>query len=257
MHIADVKEGYWTALYAGDTTLVIEFDNIIKRSVVEKVNALNERILAAITAGNLRGVLETVPTFRSLALVYDPLTITPSALLDAIRTLDTDTSDTNQTSASRRRHWQLPVLYGGEQGPDLADVAQRTGLSTDEVIQLHSQDEVTAYMLGFLPGYAFLGDTPKTLHLPRRTEPRLRVPAGSVAIAMQLTGVYPWESPGGWHIIGNCPIPMFDASVSPPALLRAGDKVSFNQIDRVEFDTLLQASSDGNIERSRWMTSRL
>jgi KipI family sensor histidine kinase inhibitor len=93
-------------------------------------------------------------------------------------------------------------------------------------------------MLGFLPGFAFMGDTPPELHLPRRSEPRLRVPAGSVAIAMQLTGVYPWDSPGGWHILGQCPIPLFDASADPPALLKAGDTVRFRGINDPEFDAI-------------------
>jgi len=107
-------------------------------------------------------------------------------------------------------------------------------------------------MLGFLPGYAFLGDTPSALHLPRRTEPRLRVPAGSVAIAMQLTGVYPWESPGGWHILGNCPVPMFDSQLSPPSVLRAGDRVSFRRIDKTEFDALKNEPDIQQQDRSRW-----
>ncbi len=144
------------------------------------------------------------------------------------------------------------MLYGTEHGPDLESVASLTGMDVDTVVDLHASCTFSAYMLGFLPGYAFLGDTPKPLHLPRRSEPRLRVPAGSVAIAMQLTGIYPWESPGGWHILGNCPVPMFDAQASPPALLKAGDKISFNRIDRQTFDELKLELAEPNPDRSRW-----
>lgn len=242
----------WQALFAGDTTLVLEFGQRIDREIVDRVKSINALIQSSITAGDLIGVLETVPTFRSLAIVYDPCIIHPSALLERIRQLETQNS-VSQHDTQDTRHWNLPVLYGTEHGPDLASVASLTGLSVDTVIDLHVNCTFSAYMLGFLPGYAFLGDTPAPLHLPRRSEPRLRVPAGSVAIAMQLTGIYPWESPAGWHILGNCPVPMFDAQASPPALLKAGDKISFTRIDEPTFDQLQQELATPNADRDRWL----
>ena len=130
------------------------------------------------------------------------------------------------------------MRYGGAHGPDLDDVAGRANLSADEVVRRHAGTEVGVYMLGFLPGYAFLGDTDPALHLPRRSEPRTRVPAGSVAIATTLTGIYPVDSPGGWHLVGHCPVPMFDVAASPPALLAPGDRVRFRPIDDAEHAAL-------------------
>ena len=242
----------WTAHYAGDIALIIEFGESIDRQIVDQVNALDALIQSAISAETIKGITETVPTFRSLSIIYDSGTVHPDELIEQLRSLESDGCKSRDTSASQARHWRLPVLYGTEHGPDLADVSQLTGLGTEAIIELHANSELAAYMLGFLPGYAFLGDTPESLHLPRRKEPRLRVPAGSVAIAMQLTGIYPWDSPGGWHILGNCPVPMFDANISPPALLTAGDTVSFTRIDEAEFRDLKSELASSSIDRRRW-----
>ena len=247
----------WTAIYAGDTALILQFGNTIDRAIVDKVNSLDTLIHAAMLTGNLVGVLETVPTFRSLAVVYDPCVLPPEELLDKIRMLEKEPAGSVKETLQPPRHWQLPVLYGTAHGPDLESVAEMTGLHQEEVISLHSDCSFTVYMLGFLPGYAFLGDTPDALYLPRRSEPRLRVPAGSVAIAMQLTGIYPWESPGGWHILGNCPVPMFNARQSPPALLKAGDKISFTRIDQQEYDLLQNELKASDSDSSRWAVSDL
>ncbi|MFK7860321.1 MAG: 5-oxoprolinase subunit PxpB [Granulosicoccus sp.] len=247
----------WTALYAGDSGLVLQFGDKIDRSIVDQVATLETLILTAMHQGTLDGVLETVPTFRSLAVFYDPCVVHPGQLLDKLRRLEAESENkTDKDLLQQPRHWQLPVLYGTEHGPDLASVSELTGLTPDNVIELHAGCTFTVYMLGFLPGYAFLGDTPEPLHLPRRSEPRLRVPAGSVAIAMQLTGIYPWESPGGWHIIGNCPVPMFNARQDPPALLKAGDKISFSQIDQQQFDLLSKELQQPDPDRTRWSVKR-
>ena len=241
----------WTAHYAGDTALVIEFGESIERQIVDRVNALDALIQSAVSAETILGITETVPTFRSLSIIYDSGVVHPDELIEQLHSLESDGIEGN-TESSPARHWRLPVLYGTEQGPDLADVSRLTGLGSEAIIDLHVNSELVAYMLGFLPGYAFLGDTPDALHLPRRTEPRLRVPAGSVAIAMQLTGIYPWDSPGGWHILGNCPVPMFNASISPPALLTAGDTVSFTRIDEAEFRDLKFELASSTVDRHRW-----
>ena len=241
----------WTAHYAGDSALVIEFGKSIERQIVDQVNALDALIQSAISADTIHGITETVPTFRSLSIIYDSGIVHPDELIQQLRTLASDGIAGN-TGSSAARQWRLPVLYGTEQGPDLAEVSRLTGLGSEEIIELHVNSKLVAYMLGFLPGYAFLGDTPDALHLPRRTEPRLQVPAGSVAIAMQLTGIYPWDSPGGWHILGNCPVPMFDASMSPPALLTAGDTVSFMRIDEAEFRDLKSELASSSVDRRRW-----
>ena len=155
-----------------------------------------------------------------------------------------------QQSGNDGRRFIIPVHYGQESGPDLSEVASLTGLDEQRVIDLHEQTEFSVYMLGFLPGFAFLGDTPKELHLPRRTEPRVRVPAGSVAIAMQLTGVYPWDSPGGWHILGKCPVPLFDAHHDQPVLFKAGDTIKFKAIGLEEFESITEQKNRGLFDRT-------
>ena len=253
----------WVALFAGDTALIVEFGQRIDKDVVDKVNALDALIGEAVRDRTLSGVLETVPTFRSLAIVYDPEVVHPEKLVSQLNELQALCTQA-QPTPSAARHWQLPVLYNDEHGPDLNSVATLTGLSKEAVIDMHVNCTFSAYMLGFLPGYAFLGDTPEPLHLKRREQPRLRVPAGSVAIAMQLTGIYPWESPGGWHILGNCPVPMFNAQQDPPALLKAGDQISFTRVDEAEFSCLreeLRGSQSGEKltdspdDRQRWLAT--
>lgn len=242
----------WKALPAGDRVLILEFGQTIEREIVDKVVALNILIHEAMRSGKLDGLLETIPTFRSLALVFDPLLTRHSELSERIRTLQTEPSATSTTVS---RHWRIPVHYGGQSGPDLDSVVNLTGLSPDKVISLHQEVQFKVYMLGFLPGFAFMGDTPKALHLPRRTEPRLRVPAGSVAIANQLTGVYPWESPGGWHILGNSPISLFDGRLDPPALFRTGDTVSFHSIDADQWQSIASDVEHGRFDRSALLQS--
>lgn len=236
----------WTCHPAGDRTLVFEFGQVIDSAIVDQVVALDWKIRAAVDSGRLTGVRETIPTFRSLAVIYDPLQVTPDALVSQVRSLDTETAATETILA---RQWLIPVHYGGSHGPDLHSVAKLTGLDEQEVVQYHLRNPFKVYMLGFLPGFAFLGDTPAALHLPRRAEPRVRVPAGSVAIAMQLTGIYPWDSPGGWHILGNSPVPLFDGKTDPPALFKAGDTIRFRAIDEQEFDSIKASVASGHFTR--------
>ena len=237
----------WTHHYAGDRTIVLEFGQFINKATVDRIVALNRLISAEQRHGKLIHITETIPTFRSLAIMYDPLQVHPDELLEQLQELGDTPLD---VAVTNQRRWRIPVHYGGDFGPDLSDVASLTHLDEDEVVALHEGCEFTVYMLGFLPGFAFLGDTPEALHLPRRTEPRVRVPAGSVAIAMQLTGVYPWDSPGGWHILGNSPIALFDGHLDPPALFRAGDAVTFAAIDRDEHQMITEQVSAGTFERS-------
>jgi KipI family sensor histidine kinase inhibitor len=173
-------------------------------------------------------------------------------LISELRALD---SDTAHEATSTGKTLYLPVHYGEESGPDLESVATMTGLDKQQVIDLHQQTEFSVYMLGFLPGFAFLGDTPPELHLPRRAEPRVRVPAGSVAIAMQLTGIYPWDSPGGWHILGNCPVPLFDGNLDPPAIFTAGDSVRFRAIELQEFNAIAEQKTQGLFDRASLLIS--
>lgn len=228
-------------LDAGDSAVTLEFGHRVAPDLVARVAAAEQALDAARASGALPGVVETVPTFRSLTVLYDPL-VTSRAVLDPqLRAL---LAQAGAASAATARHWRLPVCYGGEFGADLADVAAATGLSPEAVVQQHAGTLFTVYMLGFMPGFPFMGLLPEALSVPRRREPRLRVPAGSVSITGPLSAIYPWESPGGWQLLGRCPVPLFDAAAAHPVLLAPGDRIGFEPVgaDRyAEIDTALRA----------------
>jgi inhibitor of KinA len=220
-------------LPAGDTAVIVEFGDRIDRVVSDRVL----RLSALVRAANLPGVVETVPTFRSLMVHYDPLATTSANLNAALEEL----LDSSRGEAKPVKLWRIPACYAASHAPDLAEVAQRTGLSAAEVVRLHSGTRFHVYMIGFVPGFPYMGDLPELLALPRRIDPRIRVPAGSVAIATNMTAIYPLESPGGWHLIGTTPIRLFDLRRPRPALLSPGDAVRFEPVAVAEFDAIRAA----------------
>jgi inhibitor of KinA len=224
-------------LSVGDRALAIEFGDRIDRDLSRKVLHLDRIIRAAAPAG----VIETVPTFRSLLVHYDPLATSRADLERLICRL----IDHREGGSAAPRLWRIPVCYESEFAADLGDVARLTGLAPDEVVALHSGQRYHVYMLGFLPGFPYMGDLPSQLELPRRADPRVRVPAGSIAIATTLTAIYPNESPGGWHLIGATPIRLFDPADHPPALLGAGDMVEFYPIASDAFAAIRKAVKNG------------
>lgn len=214
-------------LPSGDSAVVVEFGDRIERSVSDQVLGLAARVRSA----GVGGVVEVVPTFRSLMVHYDPLRTNSAEVVGAIKVLLA-----GETMLDRpRRLWRVPVCYKDEFGPDLASVAEQTSLGVDDVVSLHAGIRYHVYMIGFVPGYPYMGDLPEALVLPRRSDPRIRVPPGSVAIATTMTAIYPLESPGGWHLIGTTPIRIFDAHATPPALFAPGDAVEFEPIDADTF----------------------
>jgi KipI family sensor histidine kinase inhibitor len=221
---------------AGDTAFNVEFGEGIDRPINARVMALHARLKQA----GVPGLVETVPTFRSLLVVYDPATSSRREVQAAVEARLVQ-DDANQTVGTL---WRLPVCYGAELGPDLEEVSAALGLTPERLIERHGSAEYFVYMLGFMPGFAYMGDLPPELERPRRTEPRVRVPAGSVAMAGRLTTVYPWESPGGWHLIGRCPVPLYDGSRPSPVLLAAGDRVRFEMVDRACYDELVRAVAE-------------
>ena len=239
-------------LNAGDTTFIIEFGDDINQQLFAQVAQLNKRLHTLYKLEKLPGLIETVPTFRSLAVIFDPLITDPQTLLEQ---LDQHSYKATQDSAENHREWHIPVFYGGDHGPDLLTVSKQTGLSTDEVIAQHQTASYTVYMLGFLPGFAFMGDLPPSLHLARRSQPRTRVPAGSVGIAKQLTAVYPWDSPGGWHLLGHCPINFFNAEKQPPALLRPDDRVRFEAVSAAELSLIQRDIRRNTFDSESLLTS--
>jgi KipI family sensor histidine kinase inhibitor len=236
-------------LDAGDCALTVEFDTRIDAAVVDRVGAFDRAVAAACARGELPGVVETMPTFRSLTVLYDPLRTRRSALEPALQRL---LADDAAAAPPAPRRWRLPTVYGGAHGADLQDVAAAVGLAPSAVIDLHAATEFTVFMIGFMPGFAFIGGLPSVLSVPRLREPRLRVPAGSVAITGPLTAVYPWESPGGWRLIGRCPARLFDAQATPPALLAPGDRVRFEAVPEPRYVELDAAVRAGEIGFEHW-----
>jgi len=225
-------------LSAGDRALVVEFGDRVDRALSDDVLRLD----ASLRSTGLAGVVETVPTFRSLMVHYDPLVTSRAELEQAIAVL----LDRRSGLCRDATLWRMPVCYEGEFAPDLAEVARLTELTPREVVGLHSAVRYHVYMLGFLPGFPYLGDLPPQLALPRRADPRVRVPAGSVSIATTLTAIYPYESPGGWHLIGATPIRLFDPERPRPALLAPGDIVRFEPIDPASFASIKKAADSGD-----------
>jgi KipI family sensor histidine kinase inhibitor len=225
-------------LTSGDTALVVEFGDRIDAAISGCVLAFAQRVSAAA----LPGVIEVVPTFRSLMVHYDPLQTSHAALTTALVPMLQGLAP----GAGGGRHWVIPTCYDASVALDLAEVAARTGVSESELVTLHATTTFHVYMLGFLPGFPYLGGLPKALQLPRRETPRLKVPPGSVAIAMDMTCIYTLESPGGWHVLGRTPVVLFDVRRDPPAPLAAGDKVLFEPISLEEYRRLSAvAHTDG------------
>jgi KipI family sensor histidine kinase inhibitor len=197
-----------------------------------------------LTEAKIAGVVECVPAFRSLTVYYDPLLLPYAALSVRIGKLMQGLRATEVAG----RHWRLPVCYDESLAPDLGDVATRTNLTPAQVIERHSADTYHVYMLGFLPGQPYMGDVANELALPRRQSPRMKIPAGSLAIAMTMTCIFPSETPCGWHLIGRCPVSLWDLrSGGSMALLQPGDKVGFAPVSLCEYEGLLAKAADGQL----------
>jgi inhibitor of KinA len=214
-------------LLAGDSALVVEFGDEISQEVNRKVHALAD----ALGKNALSGLGELVPTYRSLLLHYDPRRLSCDEVVAFVSEV---LQECEEQPSPKARVVEIPVVYGGEFGPDIEFVAEHNGLSIEEVIRLHAGAAYTVYMLGFTPGFAYLGGMPEAIATPRLETPRTLVPAGSVGIAGAQTGIYPIATPGGWRLIGRTPLELFDPEGDPPTLLRAGDKVRFVPISEEE-----------------------
>lgn len=213
----------------GDDAVVIEWDGPADEETLAKVRAA----VAALEADPPMGVVEWVPAFTSLTVSYD---VTRIADYEAFgREVLQRAGRTVSRAAVKARTITIPVCYGGEQGPDLVTVARHAGLTERQVVQLHTAETYTVGAIGFQPGFPYLIGLSEKLHTPRRNTPRKAVPRGSVAIGGAQTGVYPWESPGGWNLIGQTPMTLFNAAENEPALLRVGDRVKFKPITTEEF----------------------
>lgn len=190
----------------------------------------------------LADLIDVVPTFRSLTVHYDPFTANATAI--GKRLMEWAQEDSSQVRQGRL--WHLPVCFDVDLAPDLARLAETKGQTTDAVVQRLLEASFRVYMLGFQPGFPYMGGLPPELHLPRLTEPRQRVPAQSVAVAGEMCSIYPWESPGGWNLIGRTPVVLFDLrQADQPAMLSAGDEVRWHAVDRQTHDALATEIAQG------------
>lgn len=227
----------------GDRALLIEVGNRPDPVTVARIRALADHLAQL----RLPGVLDFVPALVTIGVHYDPEqwrdeseAHSPYEML--VARIQQELPDLSSLGVSKGPLRQIPVCYEADFGDDLSFLADAHGLSTQQVIQIHSAAIYTVYMIGFAPGFAYLGPLDERLALPRRETPRSRVPAGSVAVANQYTGIYPADLPGGWHIIGRTPLQLFEPSREQPSLLSAGDRVQFEPIGATEFHALLNGS---------------
>ncbi|MFQ3621572.1 MAG: 5-oxoprolinase subunit PxpB [Spirochaetales bacterium] len=230
-------------LTMGEGCLVVELGNVIDPGINEQVH----RLAAVLYELEGSGIQELVPTYRSLAVYFDPLKVSRLSLKERVSQVLENIVSTVKSPASSEGRFapytiprivEIPVLYGGEEGPDLSFVAKYAGLSEQEVIEIHTSRIYRVYMLGFLPGFPYLGGLDERIAVPRLETPRTRIASGSVGIAGSQTGFYPMESPGGWRIMGRTPLKVFDPYATPPSLINPGDQVKFRSISRKEYEEL-------------------
>lgn len=225
-------------LPAGDGAVVVEFGSTVDEALSDRVMALDARIAEA----GIAGVVETVPTYRSLLVTYDPLQIRARQLIPRLADLAMDARE----AAVVGRQWVIPVCYGGDHGEDLEWVAKVHGMTPDDVIALYAGAIYRVYMIGFTPGFAYLGGLPQILHTPRRETPRTLVPAGSVAIGGQQAAVFSVAAPSGWHMLGRTPVRTFDLRRDDPFLIAPGDRIRFSPVAAAEFDALAARAEAGD-----------
>jgi len=214
----------------GEGGLLVEFADEISPAVNRQVRIL----LAALDATPTPGLTDLIPAYRTLLILYDPLLLTHDQLIDHMASLKLE-----EGGATPSRTITIPVIYGGEYGPDLDAVAAHSRLTPEEVIVRHSSAIYLVYFIGFSPGYPYLGGLDPALHTPRLTQPRLLVPAGTVAIGGQQTGIYPQATPGGWRLIGRTPTQLYSSTADEPFLLRPGDEVHLRPIGAKEYAATL------------------
>jgi KipI family sensor histidine kinase inhibitor len=228
-------------LMSGDKGLVVEFGNEISELVNKKVRNL----YLAIQKSQIAGIYEMIPTYRSLLIQYNPIEIEVNKLIEKLMGIE---NTLDSIDLPKPRIIEIPTIYGGEFGEDLNFVSEHNGISVDEVIKIHSSVDYLIYMLGFTPGFPYLGGMSDKIETPRLKNPRTKIPGGSVGIAGKQTGIYPIESPGGWQLIGRTPLRLYDPRRSTPIILQAGDYLRFVPITREEYDCIRNLEDKNHYE---------
>ena len=232
-------------LPTGDTSVCVEFGNEISEKINSEIRAFN----ILLNEEKIKGIIETVPTYRSIMVHYDPGVIPYRTLIGRLKAL---TGKMDKVEIPPSDVLEIPVLYGGEMGPDLAFVAQNAGISEEEVVKIHTSTEYLIYMLGFTPGFTYLGGMSDKIATPRLKQPRVKIPAGSVGIAGKQTGVYPVDSPGGWQLIGRTPVKMYDPDREVPILPQVGQYIKFKAISQAEYDKIAEEVAKGTYQCASW-----
>ena len=225
-------------LISGDSALTVEFGNTISPEINRKIRAFK----IALERAQIEGIIETVPSYRSLLVCYRPEVIRYGALTERLQEV---LSSSDSIQIPPPSVVEIPVLYGGEMGPDLAHVAECHGLTKEEVIKIHTSRDYLIYMLGFIAGFPYLGGMDERIATPRLENPRVKIEGGSVGIAGAQTGIYPVASPGGWQLIGRTPVKLYDADREKPVLLEAGQYIRFRSVSEDEYHEIEKQAESG------------
>ncbi|WP_294337595.1 5-oxoprolinase subunit PxpB [uncultured Clostridium sp.] len=225
-------------LVAGDSAVCVEFGNEISPEINKKIRAFK----IAVEKSDIPGIVETVPTYRSLLVHYHPEVIGFKALTEEFDKL---MGSLSSIPIPPPTVIEIPVLYGGEMGPDIENVAEHNHKTVEEVIKIHTSEEYLIYMIGFIAGFPYLGGMSKEIATPRLKSPRVKIEGGSVGIAGEQTGIYPVASPGGWQLIGRTPLKLYDADREKPVLLEAGQYIKFAAVTEEEYKKIEKEVEDG------------
>ena len=220
-----------TIIPSGDSAILVRFGN----EITEAINKLVHDLHFMLDELKIKGIIEMVPAYTDLLILYNPLQISYNGLSQII---NEEIQKPGKLGTIEQRLIQIPVCYDEEFGSDMKEVSEHTGLSKEEIIRIHSTSKYLVYMLGFTPGFSYLGGMDERIACPRKKIPRQDIPAGSVGIADKQTGIYPIESPGGWQLIGRTPLKLFDPERDEVFLCRAGDQLQFIPISKTEFESL-------------------
>jgi len=241
MQLTPLQSKLFKIYYLSEKAVTLEFGNEINENILQKISHFNSNL----NKNPFPGLISTVPAYTTLTIFYDPVIVINNKSLSGLDCFERVSNylaelelKDHQSESSESSLVSIPVYYGGETGPDLSAVSNHTKLSPEEIINLHSSATYKVYMIGFTPGFAYLGGMPAQLATPRKATPANTISAGSVGIAGVQTGIYPLTSPGGWQIIGQTPLKLFDASRPKPSLIKAGDMVKFDSIGAEEFKHL-------------------